>query len=106
VRVARVVNDTHVELKRPLRFDHLGDGWSDAGINTHAGRGWSSDGDQIPEYSAEVGLLSHNVIIQGDHPTSRREQFGVQVVWCIPAVETVTSVVADCKFGFDFDCNF
>ena len=28
-----------------------------------------------------MGLLSHNLVIQGDYDASRREQFGVQVVW-------------------------
>ena len=82
MRVAQVTrNGTRVELQSPLRFDHLGDGWSDAGPDTHSERGWLSNGDHIEEYSAEVGLLSHNVIVQGDNPTSRREQFGVQIVW-------------------------
>jgi cysteine-rich repeat protein len=46
----------------------------------HSGRGWSEDGDQISEYSAEVGLLTSNVRVSGDMPVSRIEQFGTQIV--------------------------
>ena len=82
MRVKEISEDGRtVELQKPLRYQHLGDGWSDTGIDTHDGPGWASDGDQIEEYSAEVGLLSHNVIVQGDYVTSRRQQFGVQIVW-------------------------
>jgi hypothetical protein len=87
LRVEAVVNGTKegwgrtVLLQKPLKYDHMGDGWHPGGPTGGLHRGWAHNGDNIEEYSAEVGLLSHNVIVQGDNPTSRREQFGVQIVW-------------------------
>ena len=58
-----------LELTRTLTYNHWGDGYIDPVTGV----------DQIPEYRAEVGRLTRNVIIQGDD-NSKREQFGVQVV--------------------------
>lgn len=69
-------NGTRLELEFPLQFEHLGDGWN----APHGLHGWYEDGDHIPEYSAEVGLLSRNVVVQGDYHVSRRQEFGVQIV--------------------------
>ena len=81
VRVVSLAEDgTLVELSRPLKFEHLGDGWSAEGYDAHTSLGWREGEDHIPQYSAEVGLLSRNVVVTGDYLVSRREQFGVQVV--------------------------
>ena len=58
-----------LELTRSLTYDHWGNGYVDPATGV----------DLIPEYRAEVGRLTRNVIIQGDDDT-KREQFGVQVV--------------------------
>ena len=80
-RIAHVhPNGTTVELEFPLQFEHVGDGWSIDGPDAHAGHGWAEDGDSIPEYSAEVGLLSRNVVVEGDYHVTRRQEFGVQIV--------------------------
>jgi hypothetical protein len=126
IRVENVTNNGYrVILQKPLKHEHLGDGWSEDGHETHlescipvnrsaeasmcatadltsdnrglseaaclaaapgkcmyhSGRGWYDTGDQIEEYSAEVGLLTSNIRIGGDMPLSKIEQFGVQIVW-------------------------
>ena len=74
-------NGTRIELEFPLQFEHAGDGWSaSVALNSHSGYGWAEDGDEIQEYSAEVGLLSRNVVVEGDYHVSRRQEFGVQIV--------------------------
>jgi hypothetical protein len=123
MRVARLTNNGYrVILTKPLKHEHLGDGWSESGAHSesctavdsanadacaaadlsndnpelseaecwavgeglcvyHSGRGWMEDGDQMEEYSAEVGLLTSNVRVSGDMPISKIEQFGTQIVW-------------------------
>jgi cysteine-rich repeat protein len=124
MRVARLTNNGYrVILTKPLKHEHLGDGWSESGYDSHlesctavnpadsdacaaadlsndspelseaqcwsvgegrciyhSGRGWAEDGEHIPEYSAEVGLLTSNVRVSGNMPVSKIEQFGTQVV--------------------------
>ena len=58
-----------VELTQRLYFDHHGDGYLDA-----------EGEDLVPEYRAEVGLLTRNVVVQGDD-VSKRQQFGCQIVF-------------------------
>ena len=62
-------NGLRIRLQKPL-------------IHHHAGEGWVSADGQIvvSKYRATVILLSRNVIVQGDYETSRREQFGAQIV--------------------------
>jgi hypothetical protein len=124
MRVARLTNNGYrVILTKPLKHEHLGDGWSESGYSSHpesctavdpadndacaaadlsndnpklseaecwavgegrciyhSGRGWAENGEHIPEYSAEVGLLTSNVRVSGNMPVSKIEQFGTQVV--------------------------
>lgn len=35
----------------------------------------------VPEYRAEVGRLTRNVVVQGDKTFSLRQQFGVQIIF-------------------------
>ena len=56
-------------LDQRLFFFHEGDGY------------WDETGREVvPEYRAEVGLLSRNVIVQGDDQ-SKQQQFGGQIVF-------------------------
>jgi len=58
-----------VELDKPLLYDHWGAGWT------------SADGtESIHAYRASVGLLTRNIIIQGDDTWTQKQQFGVQIV--------------------------
>ena len=58
-----------VELDFPLEYTHWGDGWM------------SDDGKyEMENYRADVGLLTRNVIVQGDDKFSKQEQFGAQIV--------------------------
>jgi len=57
-----------IHLSRGLYYDH-------------AGGGWTSDDGQIhvAEYSAPVGCLTRNVVVQGSD-SSNRDSFGAQIV--------------------------
>ena len=57
-----------ITLTQRLYFDHLGDGY------------WDETGEIVPEYRAEVGLLTRNVVVQGDEQ-SKSQQFGGQIVF-------------------------
>ena len=58
-----------LEIDRPLYYDHKGDGYV------------SPNGRFVVEqYRAEVGLLTRNVVVQGDDATLH-EQFGAQMVF-------------------------
>ena len=58
-----------IEVTRPLQYQHWGAGWT------------STDGKHdMDNYRASVGLLTRNVVIQGDHVHTKKEQFGSQIV--------------------------
>ena len=58
-----------IEIVKPLIYTHWGAGWvSEDGLR------------EIDAYRASVGLLTRNVVIQGDHLYTKKEQFGAQVV--------------------------
>mgnify|MGYP003307879992 FL=1 len=58
-----------IKLDQRLFFFHHGDGYfDDRGVEV------------VPEYRAEVGLLSRNVVVQGDDQ-SKQQQFGGQIVF-------------------------
>ena len=58
-----------IKLDQRLFFFHHGDGYfDDRGVEI------------VPEYRAEVGLLSPNVVVQGDDQ-SKQQQFGGQIVF-------------------------
>lgn len=54
-------------LTKPLLYEHWGTGWT------------SPEGARIDEYRASVGLLTRNIVVQGDEYT-KGDQFGVQIV--------------------------
>ena len=59
-----------IHISKPLLYDHWGEGWvADDG-----------SGDSMEAYRASVGLLTRNIVIQGDDRYSKAQQFGVQIV--------------------------
>jgi hypothetical protein len=69
VAVAVAAGGRVVEVAPPLRFAHWGAGWV------------SADGkSDMREYRASVGLLTRNVVVQGDDVHTQAQQFGAQIV--------------------------
>jgi hypothetical protein len=69
--IAAVRNEGYtLDLTQSLYFDHWADGYVDPDTGI----------DMVPEMRVEVGRLTRNVIVQGDHIYSKKEQFGVQIV--------------------------
>ena len=69
--IAAVRNEGYtLDLTQSLYFDHWADGYVDPDTGI----------DVVPEMRVEVGRLTRNVIVQGDHIYSKKEQFGVQIV--------------------------
>jgi hypothetical protein len=72
MRVARVhPNRTRVSLQSNLVYRHEGEGWLDPAEPEASA--------YINGYRASVGLLTSNVVVEGDHYHSKREQFGGQI---------------------------
>jgi len=60
---------TVVDVHKALLYTHWGEGWV------------SEDGKhEIGHYRASVGLLTRNVVVQGDHVYTKKQQFGAQIV--------------------------
>lgn len=67
--IDRVSDDGKVlTLTKPLLYEHWGAGWSSPG------------GATIDEYRASVGLLSRNIVVQGDEHTKGDRESGSDVV--------------------------
>lgn len=60
-----------LRLKTILYFDHWGLGYVDPVTGE----------ELVPEYRAEVGRLTRNVVVQGDDTFSKRQQFGAQIIF-------------------------
>ena len=59
-----------IQISKPLLYEHWGAGWEADGAS----------GESMDAYRASVGLLTRNVVIQGDDVYTKAQQFGVQVV--------------------------
>lgn len=60
-----------ISLSKALYYDHWGTGYVDTATGKAA----------VPEYRAEVGRLTRNVVVQGDETFSKRQQFGGQIIF-------------------------
>ena len=72
-------------LTEPLMYDHFGEGYQ---VAIHKNSPTPHDGRNITEMSAEVGLLTHNIVIQGDEQTYDI-QFGVHIFMSSPGDESL-----------------
>ena len=73
-----------VFLAQPLLYDHYGEGYSvPKGYNPTP-----HDGRHIKEMSAEVGLLTQNIVVQGDEQTYDI-QFGAHIFFSSPGDESL-----------------
>ena len=58
-----------IEVDRPLNWNYRGVGYT------------APDGTLVDKYRGEVGLLTRNIVVQGDDEYSMSQQFGVQMVF-------------------------
>ena len=73
-----------VHLVQPLLYDHYGEGY----LVPHHKDPTPHDGQNITEMSAEVGLLTHNIVVRGDDQTYDI-QFGAQIFFSSPGDESL-----------------
>jgi hypothetical protein len=90
-------------LKEPLSYDHYGspEGYQ---VAHHKKNPTPHDGRNITEMSAEVGRLTHNIVVRGDDQTYDI-QFGAQIFFSSPGDESLIGrlegvEVRDCGQGF------
>ena len=72
-------------LTEGLLYDHYGEGYQ---VAIHKKSPTPHDGRKIPEMSAEVGLLTHNIVVRGDDQTYDI-QFGAQIFFSSPGDESL-----------------
>ena len=74
-----------VFLTEPLLYDHYGEGYH---VPVRKNSPTPHDGRHIREMSAEVGLLTHNIVVRGDEQTYD-DQFGAQIFFSSPGAESL-----------------
>ena len=72
-------------LTKPLLYHHFGEGYQ---VSVNTANPTPHDGRMITEMSAEVGLLTHNIVVRGDDQTYDI-QFGAQILLSSPGDESL-----------------
>ena len=76
-----------LELATPLLYRHLGETRS-------------LDGGHSVDFRANVGLISHNVVVQGSTPFSQLDRFGAHVLVHSKGDESLTARLENTEFRF------
>jgi cell migration-inducing and hyaluronan-binding protein len=87
--ITRVEKGTRVWFDEPLAFSHFGE------LQYFPGHGTNKAMLKVLDERAEVGLLTRNIIIQGDH-TSAQEEYGCQVMMTGGLMHLNNVEVANC----------